>query len=275
MPYGGHAQESFSVAGVPFRYSDFIISGGFNNTLSHGGPINGDSYVRICYDRTDGAILRLEIRDLKGNPPDYTTTKSAFPALEDFQHVAGPKSFVKAPWYGNLFVLLFILDFIAIYVLYLPYLSTYFRLKTVAVQDGAIPEHLESGNSIKLPNSLIFWDRESRTIWLRPRGFNLFQIPFSVATLNADESGRTIREYQIRFSSGFPVAMLVFLWTAYAMFSANMPPGIAGAPPPAIFIGVAAALFLIVGFFNVRMLRSRMVRLVEDALSELREMRRL
>ena len=43
MPYAGHAQESFSVAGVPFRYSDFIITDGFNNTSSHGGPIHGDS----------------------------------------------------------------------------------------------------------------------------------------------------------------------------------------------------------------------------------------
>src|SRR5712672_2359817 len=49
MPHSGHAQESFSVAGVPFRYSDFTITDGFNNTSSHGGPIRSNSYVRICY----------------------------------------------------------------------------------------------------------------------------------------------------------------------------------------------------------------------------------
>jgi len=56
MPYGGHAQESFSVAGVSFSYSDFIVTDGFNNTSSHGGPIKSDSYVRICYDPSGHVI---------------------------------------------------------------------------------------------------------------------------------------------------------------------------------------------------------------------------
>jgi len=60
MPYGGHAVEYFSVSGVLFRYSDFMITGGFNNTSSHGGPIRGDSHVRICYDPANNNILRLE-----------------------------------------------------------------------------------------------------------------------------------------------------------------------------------------------------------------------
>ena len=66
MPYAGHAVESFSVARIPFKYSDYMITDGFNNTSSHGGPINGDSYVRICYDPSDNVILRLEVRDFKG-----------------------------------------------------------------------------------------------------------------------------------------------------------------------------------------------------------------
>src|SRR5216683_4056122 len=48
MAYGGHAQETFYVSGVRFGYSDFEITDGFNNTSSHGGPINASSYVRIC-----------------------------------------------------------------------------------------------------------------------------------------------------------------------------------------------------------------------------------
>src|SRR5688572_20959232 len=35
MPYGGHAVESFTVNGVYFEYSDFILMYGFNNTASH------------------------------------------------------------------------------------------------------------------------------------------------------------------------------------------------------------------------------------------------
>jgi hypothetical protein len=79
MPHSGHATESFSVAGVPFRYSDFTVTDGFNNTASHGGPVSAGSYVRICYDPTDNAILRLEIRDYKGLPPDYLTLPDIFP----------------------------------------------------------------------------------------------------------------------------------------------------------------------------------------------------
>lgn len=71
MPSGGHAQESLSVFGVPFNYSDFGPTDAFNNAASHGGPIKSDSYVRICYDPSENAILRLEIRDFKGRLKDY------------------------------------------------------------------------------------------------------------------------------------------------------------------------------------------------------------
>lgn len=50
MPYGGHAKESFYVNGAYFEYSDYEITGGFNNTASHGGPIKGNGQkVRISY----------------------------------------------------------------------------------------------------------------------------------------------------------------------------------------------------------------------------------
>lgn len=65
MPYTGHAVESLFVSGVPFKYSDFMATDAFNNTSSHGGPIDASSYVRICYDRSDNAILRLEVRDFR------------------------------------------------------------------------------------------------------------------------------------------------------------------------------------------------------------------
>ena len=67
MPYGGHAMESFTVDGVRFEYSDYVINGGFNNTQSHGGPIYEGQRVRVCYmsrATPDGdVIVRLEIAD--------------------------------------------------------------------------------------------------------------------------------------------------------------------------------------------------------------------
>ncbi|GAC1417844.1 MAG: hypothetical protein NVSMB69_18760 [Novosphingobium sp.] len=51
--------EHFDVAGVTFSYSDYVITAGFNNSASHGGPIREALPVRICH--RDGEILRLEV----------------------------------------------------------------------------------------------------------------------------------------------------------------------------------------------------------------------
>lgn len=59
MPYHGHSNESFTVAGVRFSYSDFDDSKpGFNRTLSHGGPVNAGMRVRLHY--REGSILKIE-----------------------------------------------------------------------------------------------------------------------------------------------------------------------------------------------------------------------
>lgn len=59
MPYGGHKSESFVVAGKRFSYSDFIVSPGFNQTSSHGGPIHAGLKVRIQY--IDETITKIEV----------------------------------------------------------------------------------------------------------------------------------------------------------------------------------------------------------------------
>ncbi len=59
MPYEGHASESFSVDGRRFAYSDYVVTAGFNNTSSHGGPIRAGLHVRITF--VDATIVRLEI----------------------------------------------------------------------------------------------------------------------------------------------------------------------------------------------------------------------
>src|ERR1700722_16580628 len=274
MPWAGHPVESFSVSGVLFSYSDFNVTDGFNNTSSHGGPINRDSYVRICYDPAGNVILRLEIRDFKGDLKDYGKTESIFPKRGDIQKLYIKNPAMQMPWYDNLFVVLYFLDFLAIQTLFLPYIRTFFCIKTVPILDCPVPEGLEPGKKIKLRNSMIFWDRENRAIWLRPRGFNLIQVPLTTAKLKVDASDRSIVEDEIRFSSGFPFVMALFLWTAYRLFSAAMAAN-ANAPPLALFGGIAALVIVIGGFLNLRILRSRMEKLVQDALSELKDMQAL
>ncbi len=59
MPYEGHARESFTVNGHRFSYSDYVMTAGFRNTASRGGPIREGLYVRISY--SGNLILRLEV----------------------------------------------------------------------------------------------------------------------------------------------------------------------------------------------------------------------
>jgi hypothetical protein len=61
MPVAGHAMEKFCVSGACFAYSDYVITGGFNNTSSHGGPIREGLQVRVTY--VDNAIVKLEIAE--------------------------------------------------------------------------------------------------------------------------------------------------------------------------------------------------------------------
>jgi hypothetical protein len=61
MPYTGHSEERFTVNGHRFSYSDYIVTLGFNNTASHGGPIREGLYVRVTYD--GNLILRLEVAE--------------------------------------------------------------------------------------------------------------------------------------------------------------------------------------------------------------------
>jgi hypothetical protein len=49
MPYSGHQNETFSVDGMQFSYSDYVLIPCFNNTSSHGGPIREGLRVRIAY----------------------------------------------------------------------------------------------------------------------------------------------------------------------------------------------------------------------------------
>lgn len=59
MPITGHAMEHFCVGSKCFEYSDYVITGGFNNTSSHGGPIKQDLPVRVTF--VGNEIVKLEV----------------------------------------------------------------------------------------------------------------------------------------------------------------------------------------------------------------------
>jgi hypothetical protein len=66
MPWAGHEYEEFTVDGVRFAYSNFVMTPAFNDAASHGGPIAPGKTVRISYSlrkRLAGtpAILKIEV----------------------------------------------------------------------------------------------------------------------------------------------------------------------------------------------------------------------
>jgi len=65
-PYEGHKDESFRVDTVTFAYSDYMITGGFNTSRSHGGPIQPGLQVRIRYlpePPIGNTIVKLEVAE--------------------------------------------------------------------------------------------------------------------------------------------------------------------------------------------------------------------
>jgi hypothetical protein len=59
MPVTGHAMERFCVSEACFEYSDYVITGGFNNTSSHGGSIREGLPVRVTF--VGNSIVKLEV----------------------------------------------------------------------------------------------------------------------------------------------------------------------------------------------------------------------
>jgi hypothetical protein len=182
----------------------------------------------------------------------------------------GADHFVQVfAWYGTLLFALYVVKLLAMQVLFLPYLRTFFRIKTAVLRDSPLTMRVEAGRKIKLRNSLIRRDGETGQIWLRSRGFNRFQFPHAaVAALNVDRLGKAITGYEIRFSSVGLVMVLFFFWMTYRMVLAA--PVESGSPLPALFfLGIPAVSFVIIVLFAMRPLISRMEDLVADALSEL------
>jgi hypothetical protein len=178
---------------------------------------------------------------------------------------AGPAGWLFS--YGSLLTLLFLLDVIAIERLLLPYVRTFLRISSQSGLNQRLPIALEGERKIELGNSMIYWDRAAHAIWLRPRGFNLFQVPSMVAKLTVDTMDRAITGFEIRYSSG-ALIVLGLLVLLIDLFTSGMTSGKTGAPA---LIGLAfVAVFAIVTLVGkLRMMRSRMQTLVDEAIGEL------
>jgi hypothetical protein len=262
MPASGHATEHFTVGGVPFSYSDYIMTDAFNNASSLGGPVRAGQYVRVCYDPRDFAILRLDIRDFKGSVPDYAHA----PAFPPPVAVPSAQGAPPLPFFSQLFVPLYFLDFLGLFLLFPPYLATFFRSKPMQTTAPIHPRLWAPALRFKLRNTLLRWDEARNVFWLRPRGFNIFLVPLMAAQLEVDPSRSAVTSYRLMLSSGFPVVLLFFFAGAFVLMFNTLPKGNWA---PEIFLGVFAAVAVPMGIFRLRRTRERMRMLVEEALPEL------
>ena len=64
--------------------------------------------------------------------------------------------------------------------------------------------------------------------------------------------------------------MILFFWTAYRLFSSGLPVESHDISAGKI-IGIAAVVFVVLGYVNGKILISRMERLVREALIEIKE----
>ncbi len=58
---GGHSAEHFCVKSNCFSYSEFVVTGAFNNTLPYGGLVRNGQIMRVSY--WGNQILKLEVRN--------------------------------------------------------------------------------------------------------------------------------------------------------------------------------------------------------------------
>jgi hypothetical protein len=61
MPAPGKGNAQFCVSGVCFYYSDNVVTAGFNQTNSSGGPIREGLPVRVTY--VENTIVKLEVAE--------------------------------------------------------------------------------------------------------------------------------------------------------------------------------------------------------------------
>jgi hypothetical protein len=271
----GSGLESFVVSGVQFRYSNAIVTDGFNDTAANGGPIKGGEYLRICYDPHGNVILRLEIRGFTGEVKDYSRAHNFFAQVGANRNVPGTAVNLLFQWIGTAIFVVVLIDFSLITVLFRPYLKAFIRLKRIATGEVAVSAAVQLDRAIKLSNTLIRWDRTDRAIWLRPRGYNLVQVPGMVAKLNLSADERSIASDEIRLSWTLVVICVLFLVGIYSAVT-SMPFTNAQARQTA-FIGMLLQGAMVVGFFCFVSLRLRrhMDRLVQEALQEIADMTRL
>jgi hypothetical protein len=268
MPHSGHKDESFLVDGIKFAYSDYWVTNAFNNTKSHGGPINENSYVKISYasGSNKNYILRLEIKDYNGPIKNYSSGFSPFPwGKRDNSSNPEPHktNFPSTSWYDNFFIYIVILDLFGILFFVIPYWKTFITLRKTNEIEVIIPSHIQKGIKQSLQNTVLKWDLKENTIWMRPKAMNLLHIPCMVTKWSLNREQTQIVKQEVKISSGIILALFAMGFSMLSFFNKGLE-GVNNLPTN---LDLVMILFLIIAsIINGWLLSRRMLSLSEKTI---------
>lgn len=234
MPYSGHKDETYSVKGVTFSYSDYGVTNGFNHTASHGGPVNQDSFVRICYlpKGNTNIITRLEVKGYKGPIEDYS---SRFDLFDQFKHIekdrksgkfgkemmSSDKSMVVATNYMFFIMPMFIADYILYVLFIIPFFNLFFKVRVIEHELLEIDNKYLDQEKHTFENLTVKYDGEG-VLWGRPYGIEIMNSPGSALKMYLSQDRTKIIRSEIRMSSLMFLTLFSFAIAGIEFFSVVM-----------------------------------------------------
>lgn len=232
MPYGGHKRESYTVQGVKFSYSDYIITNGFNNTASHDGPVNQDSVVRICYvpKGNTNIITKLEVKGYKGAIKDYSGRFELFSHFRqlnkdrqsrksDKTTEGHEKAMAVAQKYMVFLLPMFVTDFLLYIIFFIPFFRIFFKVKVIEHKPYEIDQKLLNQEKHTLENLTVKYDGED-VIWGRPYGIEIFQAPGCALKMYLNREKTQVIRSEIRMSTLMYLAFFISAGVAVLFFKA-------------------------------------------------------
>lgn len=170
-------------------------------------------------------------------------------------------------WFSSLFIIVYYLDLFFILTMPIGYFQRFFSIEKLDVEHAAIPSWLIKNKKIEMRQTLLFWDPMTRTIWLRPRGFNIFRASHVVGKLTTDKAGTMIIRQETVLSPGAILTAVLFMFSAVQLFSGRLQEG---APSPPIVFTPVIFVFMCLGLYQGRrQMADRMEKLMEETVHQL------
>ena len=260
MPYGGHKSETYTVQNVNFGYSDYMVTSGFNNTASHGGPVNKDSVVRICYVSMGNLnkITKLEVKGYKGPVQDYSGGFGLFSQFKQLdKDMNGPdKPMAVARKYMIFYMLMLMVDFVLYILFIIPFFKIFFKVKVIEHEALEIDKKYLDQEKHTLENLTVKYDGEG-VLWGRPYWKELMNSPGCALKMYLSEDKTKVVKSEIRMSTlmliaffFFPIVGVKFIGAVSNISDISKAPGAMRYFPYIVFPMIAINFWMFKGRFQ-------------------------